>query len=94
MREYNFLNLSAFEFENITRDLLQKKLGLYIESFTTGRDGGIDLRIAKSKKENIIIQAKRYGNYSNLKTTLIKEAKSLKGKEIKRYILSTSVGLF
>lgn len=93
MKDYNFLNLSAFEFENITRDLLQKKLGVFIESFTTGRDNGIDLRIAKSKDSIIIIQAKRYTKYSDLKSILKKESKNLAGKDITRYVLSTTVGL-
>lgn len=93
MKDYNFLNLSAFEFENITRDILQKKLGVFIESFTTGKDDGIDLRAAKSKDSSIIIQAKRYSKYSDLKTSVKKEASNLIGKNIKRYILSTTVGL-
>ena len=46
MNNYDFLILSASEFERLTRDLLQKHLGCYIESFTSGRDGGIDLRYA------------------------------------------------
>jgi len=44
MNNYDFLTLSPNEFENLTRDLLQKKLGVFIETFTTGKDGGIDLR--------------------------------------------------
>jgi len=93
MRNYDFLNLSAYEFENITRDLLQKKLGVFIESFASGRDTGIDLRIAKSNNCDIIIQAKRYQKYSDLKCNLKKEADKLTDKKIYRYILSTSVDL-
>lgn len=44
MVEYDFLILQPNEFENLTRDLLQKREGVFIESFTIGRDGGIDLR--------------------------------------------------
>ena len=66
MANYNFLNLSPYEFENLTRDLLQKHLECYIESFTNGRDGGIDLRCAKFG--NTIIQCKRYDNFNNLKS--------------------------
>jgi len=43
MPEYNFLNLSSFDFEKLTRDVLQKHYDIYFESFTTGRDNGIDL---------------------------------------------------
>ena len=42
MNNYDFLILSASEFERLTRDLLQKHLGCHIESFTPGRDGGVD----------------------------------------------------
>lgn len=49
MNNYDFLILSASEFERLTRDLLQKHLGCHIESFTQGRDGGVDLRYAGIK---------------------------------------------
>lgn len=48
MNDYNFLNLSSFEFENFTRDILQEKLDVFFESFTSGQDGGIDLRAASN----------------------------------------------
>lgn len=41
MTDYDFLVLSPNEFENLSRDLLQKKLSVFIESFATGRDGGV-----------------------------------------------------
>ena len=49
MNEYNFLNLSSFEFENFSRDILQEKLEVFFESFTSGQDGGIDLRATVTK---------------------------------------------
>jgi hypothetical protein len=93
MNEYNFLNLSSFEFENFSRDILQEKLGLFFESFTSGQDGGIDLRATVNDEENIIVQAKRYTRYSDLKSTLKLELKSVEALEPNRYILTTSVGL-
>jgi hypothetical protein len=73
MTEYNFLNLSPFEFEILARDLLQKHFNTQIESFTSGPDGGIDLRC--SVNGNTIIQCKRYKSYSSLKTSLTKEVR-------------------
>lgn len=93
MNEYNFLNLSSFEFENFSRDILQEKLDLYFESFTSGQDGGIDLRATVNKDEKIIVQAKRYTKYSDLKSTLKNELKSVKILNPDRYIITTSVGL-
>ena len=60
MPDYNFLNLSPPEFEDLTKDLLQKQFDITLETFTSGRDNGIDLRYSSSHKENLIIQCKRY----------------------------------
>lgn len=70
MPEYSFLNLSPSEFEDLTRDLLQKHLNLTLESFTSGRDNGIDiykwssslLRIFILREFNTIL---RLYNFSN-----------------------------
>lgn len=55
MNEYDFLILQPNEFENLTRDLLQKREGVFIESFTIGRDGGIDLRFSSPKGQKQVI---------------------------------------
>ncbi|WP_298504492.1 restriction endonuclease [uncultured Maribacter sp.] len=93
MNEYTFLNLSSFEFENLSRDILQEKLGFYFESFTSGQDGGVDLRASSCYDNNIIVQAKRYTRFSNLKSTLKKEIENVKKLAPNRYILTTSIGL-
>lgn len=90
---YDFTILSPFEFERITRDLLQKHLGIFIESFMEGRDGGIDLRYATDDNKTVIIQAKRYKDWGSLKSIVKKEADKLKKLTPGRYILSTSVSL-
>lgn len=93
MNEYNFLNLSSFEFENFSRDILQEKTGFFFESFTSGQDGGIDLRASLNTEEDIIVQAKRYTRYNDLKSTLNKELDNVRKLNPERYILTTSVGL-
>ena len=93
MNDYNFLNLSSFEFENFTRDILQEKLDVFFESFTSGQDGGIDLRAASNTDVNIIVQAKRYSKYSDLISTLKTELINVKKIKPDRYIIATSVGL-
>ena len=85
MTNYDFLILSAEEFERFSRDLLQEVLGVSIESFTTGKDGGIDLRYAKSENK-IIIQCKRYADYKSLFANLKKESVKVKSIAPKRYI--------
>ncbi|WP_454880909.1 nSTAND3 domain-containing NTPase [Sphingobacterium detergens] len=93
MPEYSFLNLSPPEFENLTRDLLQKHLNLTLESFTSGRDNGIDLRYSAQKGKKIIIQCKRYKDYTSLIGNLKKEVKNVLKLVPDQYIISTSVGL-
>jgi len=91
--DYNFLNLSPPEFEDLSKDLLQKHLKLTLESFTSGRDKGIDLRYAGKGKSDLIVQCKRYGEYNSLLTNLKKEISKVHSLKPKRYILTTSVGL-
>jgi len=93
MPEYNFLNLSPFDFENLTRDVLQEHYGINLESFTTGRDKGIDLRYSKEKNNKLIVQCKRYDSYHSLKSNLREEYQKVKTLNPQKFILSTSVGL-
>lgn len=93
MIDYDFLTLSPNEFENISRDLLQKKLSIFIESFTTGKDGGIDFRYTTDKTKTNIIQSKRYKDYTSLYNHLKKEVVKVKRLNPDKYILTTSVGL-
>lgn len=93
MANYDFGILSPAEFEELSRDLLQKRLDIFIESFTSGRDGGIDLRASVNPTSKIIIQAKRHKTWSELRSILAKEAAKVTKLNPSRYILTTSVGL-
>jgi len=64
MPNYDFLNLSPYEFEDLSKDLLQKHLKITLESFTSGKDKGIDLRYAGTTGNDIIVQCKRYEKFS------------------------------
>lgn len=91
MNNYNFDVFSPTEFENFSRDLLQKHLGIYFQTFVDGRDNGIDLL---SNKTQTIIQSKRYTkNFSQLMSSLKSEKIKVDELKPKRYILTTSVGL-
>ena len=88
MGKYNFDILSPFEFEELVRDLLQKHLNLFLESFGEGRDNGIDLRYAYDKNKSLIIQCKRIKDFSQLKYNLQNiELKKVKKLNPKRYII-------
>ncbi|GHU87121.1 hypothetical protein FACS189476_01960 [Spirochaetia bacterium] len=93
MTNYDLLSLSWLEFEDLTRDLLQSEFNIHIESFTAGRDEGIDLRFALTNNKKAIVQCKRYEKYDALYRQLKKEMKIISQKNIERYYISTTVGL-
>ncbi len=96
MANYDFKSLSSYDFECLCRDLLQEKLKVMLESFTTGRDGGVDFRCCRAKGKKMIIQVKHYaGSNFNILLNKIKkeELEKIKRKNPERYILVTSVGL-
>lgn len=93
MTNYDFLILHHNEFECLTRDILQKKEGCFVESFAEGRDGGIDLRFAPIRGSSAIVQAKRYKDLTSLMSNLQKEVHKVAELRPDRYILAVSVGL-
>ncbi len=95
MPSHTFQSLSDADFEELCRDLMQVRLGLRLQSFTKGRDGGIDLLHA-SRDGDTIVQCKHYcgSKFSNLKSRLKREElPKLKKLKPKRYIVCTSLGL-
>lgn len=96
MSQYDFSTLLWYDFELLTRDLLQKELSVTLESFKMGQDGGVDLRYAlEDKPSSIIIQCKHYqrSGYKALLAELKTELQKVKKLEPERYLISTSVGL-
>ena len=67
MPNYTFTEISAFEFEAICRDLLQAELGVALELFGAGPDGGIDIRYmgtTAGERPSVIAQCKRWAEGS------------------------------
>ena len=99
MTTYNFSQISDFEFEELCRDLLQEKLGLSLELFAPGPDGGIDIRhigVSDGEQRVLVAQCKRWdeGAYSSLLGRLKRdELPKIKRLNPGRYILMTSVRL-
>ena len=96
---HNFSEISDFEFETLCRDLLQEELGLSLELFTPGRDGGIDIRCIVwegNEKFTTIAQCKRWkeDSFTSLLRNLSKEElPKINSLSPQRYILMTSVKL-
>ena len=93
MADYDFKILQPSEFECFSRDLLQVRENILIESFADGRDKGIDLRFAYNKDKTCIVQCKRYKEWKELKNCLKEEVEKVKKLDPQRYILTTSVDL-
>ena len=93
---YDFQNLSFDDFERLCADLMRARLGVDLESFKTGRDGGIDLRYAPSKDRTVIVQCKRYAPaafnrlYKDLRDKELAKVKTLNPS---RYVVCTSCRL-
>ncbi|MBU3156334.1 hypothetical protein [Clostridium estertheticum] len=87
---YNFINMESHEFELLSKDIMEKALGIDLRTYTKGRDGGIDIRGYVGN--DIIIQVKHFvhGNFSSLRNSLIKEQEKVKKLKPKRYIIVTS----
>ena len=93
MTDYDFRVLQPSEFECFSRDLLQTREDIFIESFSDGRDKGIDLRFAYSEDKTCIVQCKRYKEWRELKGNLKNEVEKVKLLTPQRYIITTSVDL-
>ena len=91
---YDFRQLSPHDFERLVRDLLQAQWSQQLESFKTGRDGGIDVRYARGD-DNVIVQVKHYvrTGLAGLTRDLANEDKKLTKLKPSRYVIATSVPL-
>ena len=72
---YTFSSLSFADFEDLSRDLIGRRLGVRFEAFCQGADGGIDGRHAKGE-DTTILQAKHYhrSGFSTLLALIILSA--------------------
>ena len=95
MSDYTFSTLAPSEFEDLTKDLLERHLNVPLQAFTTGRDGGVDLRYAPAKGQPWVVQCKHYAGsrFADLKRSVSKEVDKLHRLKPHRYVLATSCGL-
>jgi hypothetical protein len=96
MTNYDFRVLSPIDFENLVRDLLQRQLKITLESFSPGRDTGIDFRYISVLRKNVIVQCKHYpdSTFSTLLSQLRKnELPKVRKLSPDRYIFATSQSL-
>ena len=91
---YDFQQLSPHDLEKLVQDLLQDEWGVLLESFKTGRDGGIDLRYACGT-HSVVVQVKHYlkTGWAGLLRDLRLEVTKVSALKPSRYVLATSVPL-
>ena len=94
MASYDFKQLSPHDLEVLARDLLQAEWGVTLESFKSGRDGGVDLRYAKAGAD-LVVQCKHYveSGVRGLLRALRSEAEKVRSLGPERYAVVTSVAL-
>jgi len=95
MPNYDFRTLSHQDFELLVRDVLQAKWDVVLQTFTAGRDQGIDLLLHQPPSRTII-QCKHYveSGFDKL-LAHVRKVEVPKAAKLKptRYLLATSVGL-
>lgn len=92
--KFNYSNLNDVEFEELCKDIMQKKLGVKLRVYKAGRDGGIDLK-DNEDGNNIVVQVKHYINssYYNLKKSLEKEVDKVEKLKPNKYFICCSTEL-
>ena len=90
----NYANLSDVDFEDLAKDVMEQKLGIELQSFARGRDGGMDI-VDDVDQCGHLIQVKHYykSNFSNLKSVLKKEVEKVNNIKPKQYYIFTSLSL-
>jgi len=91
---HDFAALSPSEFEDLTRDLLGRELGIRFEAFPDGPDDGMDGRHAAADGD-VILQAKHYhrSGFAKLRTKMKQERSTIDVLQPARYVLATSAAL-
>jgi hypothetical protein len=91
---HDFAALSPPEFEDLTRDLLGRELGIRFEAFPDGPDDGMDGRHAAADGD-VILQAKHYhrSGFAKLRTKMKQERSTIDVLQAARYVLATSAAL-
>ena len=95
MAEYDFHTLSPADFEVLTCQLLRQSMGIELETFAHGPDGGVDLRCKASDGTYVVVQCKHYrgSSFSDLRRAARSEAKKMERIRPSRYIIVTSMPL-
>ncbi|MGW5410752.1 nSTAND3 domain-containing NTPase [Actinomadura geliboluensis] len=96
MDTMDFHKLTDFDFERLCRDLFEEVLGVRLELFAPGADGGVDLRYMSGRRKEVVIQCKHWmksGRAKLVRHMLNQELAKVKKLKPERYILATTVNM-
>lgn len=95
MDGFDLDRLTDHDFELVCKDIFEELLGVRLEVFAPGADGGIDLRyLAQDERDPTIVQCKHWsktGRPKFLKHYKVTEAAKVKSLAPGRYMVATSV---
>ncbi|MET7816401.1 restriction endonuclease [Streptomyces sp. NPDC005395] len=96
METFELSRLTDFDFEAVCKDVFEEEFGIRLEIFSSGADGGVDLRHVYSDGSELIIQCKHWHRSSRAK--LVDYVKKVEANKVARlnparYILATSLTL-
>lgn len=88
---FNFSNINDIEFEYLCKDIMSRMLGVRLQRFAAGRDGGIDLT-NDSYKKTIIVQVKHYikTDVAGLLSSLKNEVNKVRSNNPEKYYICCS----
>ena len=95
MANYDYSGLTWIDFQDLVQSLLQEELGISLEAFPPGKDGGVDLRCSRELSGTIIVQCKHFlgSGYPALIRSLKTEEPKVQRLKPARYIIATTVPL-
>ncbi|WP_328770099.1 ATP-binding protein [Streptomyces sp. NBC_00286] len=96
METFELSRLTDFDFEAVCKDVFEEEFGLRFEIFTSGADGGVDLRHTYPDGSSLIIQCKHWHRSTRAKLVEhVTKVESVKVAHLNpaRYVLATSLTL-
>lgn len=96
LETFELSRLTDFDFEAVCKDVFEEEFGVSLEIFTSGADGGVDLRHTEPDGTSLVIQCKHWHRSTRAKlveyVTKVEAAKVARLNPA-RYVLATSLTL-
>ncbi|MCM8551960.1 restriction endonuclease [Streptomyces sp. STCH 565 A] len=96
METFELSRLTDFDFEAVCKDVFEEEFGARFEIFTSGADGGVDLRHTYPDGSSLIVQCKHW--HRSTRAKLVEHVTKVESAKVARlnparYVLATSLTL-